>query len=57
MPMSVAGGPDIPVAQLMGPKPSDLSYVVRSGLGSAAVLPRVHGKRSTRWMRSSRCPG
>ena len=41
LPMSIAGGPDVPVAQLMGPSVSNLSYVVRSGLGSGAVLPRV----------------
>ena len=41
MPMSIAGGPDIPAAQLMGPSASDLSYVVRSGIGTGAALARA----------------
>jgi putative ABC transport system permease protein len=30
LPLSIAGGPDIPAAQLLGPSASTLSYVVRS---------------------------
>jgi putative ABC transport system permease protein len=30
LPLSIAGGPDIPAAQLLGPSTSTLSYVVRS---------------------------
>jgi predicted permease len=41
MPLSVAGGPDIPAALLTGPSVSNLSYVVRASAGAAAVLPRV----------------
>ena len=41
LPLSIAGGPDIPAAQLIGPSVSNLSYVVRASAGAAAVLPRV----------------
>ena len=41
MPMSIGGGPDIPPAQMVGPSASDLSYVVRSGIGTVAALARA----------------
>jgi putative ABC transport system permease protein len=30
MPMSIAGGPEIPVAALVGPSPADMTYVLRT---------------------------
>jgi putative ABC transport system permease protein len=41
MPMSIAGGPDIPVAQMVGPNASELSYVVRSSIGTGAAFARA----------------
>jgi putative ABC transport system permease protein len=37
MPMSVAGGPEIPIEALIGPSVSTMSYVLRSGLHSSEL--------------------
>jgi predicted permease len=41
LPMSVTGGPDLPAALLLGPSPSNMTYVVRSNASTVALLPRV----------------
>jgi predicted lysophospholipase L1 biosynthesis ABC-type transport system permease subunit len=41
MPMSIAGGPDFPVSSLVGPDIAVLTYVVRSAIPSAALMPFV----------------
>jgi len=41
MPMSIAGGPDIPAASLAGPDVSAMSYVVRFATSSADALSSV----------------
>jgi putative ABC transport system permease protein len=41
MPMSLAGGPDIPAIAMLGPPVAAMSYVVRSGASPAALLPAV----------------
>jgi putative ABC transport system permease protein len=41
MPMSIAGGPDIPAASLRGPDVSVMSYVVRATSSPANLLPSV----------------
>jgi predicted permease len=41
MPMSIAGGPDIPSIAMLGPDVSSMSYVVRSAVDTAALLPSI----------------
>ena len=41
MPMSLAGGPDIPALAMLGPDVSALSYVVRSATPAAALMPAI----------------
>ena len=41
MPMSLAGGPDIPSIAMLGPNVSSLSYIVRSTGDTAALLPSI----------------
>jgi len=41
MPMSIAGGPDIPSASLLGPDVSVMSYVVRTSVPPEGLLPAV----------------
>ena len=41
MPMSIAGGPDIPRADLIGPDVASMSYVVRSATAVSGLLPSV----------------
>jgi putative ABC transport system permease protein len=41
MPMSIAGGPDIPAASLSGPDVSVMSYVVRATSSAVDLLPSV----------------
>jgi predicted permease len=41
MPMSIAGGPDVPVSSLVGPNISVMSYVVRSTTSLAGLMPSV----------------
>jgi putative ABC transport system permease protein len=41
MPMSIAGGPGIPMTVLVGPNVSVMSYVVRTASSPAALLPAV----------------
>jgi putative ABC transport system permease protein len=41
MPMSIAGGPDIPAASLSGPDVSVMSYVVRATSSPVELLPSV----------------
>jgi putative ABC transport system permease protein len=41
MPMSIAGGPDIPRSTLAGPNITVMNYVVRSATSAAALLPSV----------------
>ena len=41
MPMSIAGGPDIPAAALRGPDVSVMSYVVRATSSPAGLLPSI----------------
>ena len=41
MPMSIAGGPDIPSSDLVGPNVAVMSYVVRSATAPSGLLPSV----------------
>ena len=41
MPMSIAGGPDVPVSSLVGPDVSVMSYVVRSATSRAGLVSSV----------------
>jgi hypothetical protein len=41
MPMSIAGGPDIPMSALIGPNVAMMSYVVRSAGQPRGLLPSV----------------
>jgi predicted permease len=41
MPMSIAGGPDIPASTLTGPDVAVMNYVIRSATPAAALLPSV----------------
>jgi putative ABC transport system permease protein len=41
MPMSIAGGPDVPASSLVGPDIAVMTYVVRSALPPAALTPSV----------------
>jgi putative ABC transport system permease protein len=41
MPMSIAGGPDIPTAALAGPNVAVMNYVVRSATSAASLLPSL----------------
>ena len=41
MPMSIAGGPDIPTSTLTGPDVAVVNYVVRLATPAAALLPSV----------------
>jgi putative ABC transport system permease protein len=41
MPMSIAGGPDIPTSALAGPNVEVMNYVVRSATPAASLLPSV----------------
>jgi predicted permease len=41
MPMSIAGGPEIPAAALRGPDVSVMSYVVRATSSPAGLLPSI----------------
>jgi putative ABC transport system permease protein len=43
MPMSIAGGPDIPAETLLGPDVSSISYVVRSATPASALVATVRG--------------
>jgi putative ABC transport system permease protein len=43
MPMSIAGGPDIPAIAMLGPPVTAMSYVVRSATSPSGLLPAVHG--------------
>ena len=43
MPMSIAGGPDIPSIAMLGPSVITMSYVVRSASSPLALLPAVRG--------------
>ncbi|HTM02005.1 MAG TPA: ABC transporter permease [Vicinamibacterales bacterium] len=43
MPMSLAGGPDIPAKAMLGPPISAMTYVVRSRVPIAALTPAVYG--------------
>jgi putative ABC transport system permease protein len=43
MPMSMAGGPDIPAETLLGPDVSSMSYVVRSATPPSALVGAVRG--------------
>jgi predicted permease len=47
MPMSLAGGPDIPAIAMLGPPVTAMSYVVRSELSPAAVLPAMRAAIAT----------
>jgi predicted permease len=42
MPMSVAGGPDIPAIAMLGPSISAMNYVVRSQVPTAALAQEVY---------------
>jgi predicted permease len=41
MPMSIAGGPDIPAIEMLGPNIASMSYVVRSATPPLGLLPSV----------------
>jgi len=41
MPMSIAGGPDVPAIAMLGPPVTAMSYVVRTGQAPAQLLPAV----------------
>jgi predicted permease len=41
MPMSIAGGPDIPTSTLTGPNIAVMNYVVRSATSASTLLPSV----------------
>jgi predicted permease len=41
MPMSIAGGPDIPAIAMLGPPVTAMSYVVRSATSPSGLLPAV----------------
>jgi putative ABC transport system permease protein len=41
MPMSIAGGPDIPAIAMLGPPVTAMSYVVRSTASPSGLLPAV----------------
>jgi putative ABC transport system permease protein len=43
MPMSIAGGPDIPAIAMLGPPITAMSYVVRSTTSPSGLLPAVRG--------------
>jgi putative ABC transport system permease protein len=43
MPMSIAGGPDIPAIAMLGPPVTAMSYVVRSATSPSGLLPAVRG--------------
>jgi putative ABC transport system permease protein len=41
MPMSIAGGPDIPAETLLGPSVTDMSYVVRAAIAPSELAPAI----------------
>jgi ABC-type antimicrobial peptide transport system permease subunit len=43
LPMSIAGGPDIPAIAMLGPSVTAMSYVVRSARAPSGLLPAVRG--------------
>ena len=43
MPMSIAGGPDIPSIAMLGPPVAAMTYVVRSATSPTGLLPAVRG--------------
>ena len=47
VPMSIAGGPDVPAQRLQGPNPANLYYVARTTSPPSAVLAQAHAAIST----------
>ncbi len=43
MPMSIAGGPDIPSIAMLGPSVAAMTYIIRSATSPTGLLPAVRG--------------